>query len=99
MKQFYFLKMKFQASSHILWLYSLSGFVLDLFVNSEDRFSRDNAHLNVFAGYFRSSNSPGGSPLLRYIRSKDTKEQMIIVSLENQRTNGPVNAHLTFFQL
>ena len=30
---------------------------------------------------FRTRSSPGGSPLLRYVRSKDKKEQMIIVSI------------------
>ena len=40
-------------------------------------------NLGAFLVISRSSNSPGGSPLLRYVRSKDTKEQMIIVSQEN----------------
>ena len=42
----YFLNQKFQASSHLLWLYSLvCGHWSDLVRNPEDRFSCDMAHL------------------------------------------------------
>ena len=42
-QSFYFLNPKFQASSHLLRLYSL--FVSDLVGNPEDRFSDNEAHL------------------------------------------------------
>ena len=40
----YFLNPKFQASSHLLWLF-LAWFVLDLVGNPEDRLSHDTAQL------------------------------------------------------
>ena len=40
----YFLNSKFQASSHLLWLYSLV--CVDLVGNPEDRFFHNKAHLS-----------------------------------------------------
>ena len=42
----FFQNPKFQASSHLLWLYT-AWFVSDLVGNPEDRFSYDAAHLFV----------------------------------------------------
>ena len=44
-KSLYFLNTKFQASSHLLWLYS--RFVSDLVGNPEDLFSQNEAKLYV----------------------------------------------------
>ena len=44
----YFLSPKFQASSHLLWLYSLG--------NPEDRFSQKEAH--IYEGHPRSNANP-----------------------------------------
>ena len=43
----YFLNSKFQASSHLLWLYSLV--VSDLVGNPEDRFSQNEAHFKTMS--------------------------------------------------
>ena len=45
-----YLNTKFQASSHLLSLYSLIV-VWDLVGNTEDRFSRNEAHLSVMHEY------------------------------------------------
>ena len=41
----YFLNLKFQTSSHLLYL--TAGFVTDLVGNPEDRFSQDVAHMMI----------------------------------------------------
>ena len=41
----FFLNPKFQASSHLLWLYS--PIMSDLVENSEDRFSHNEAHIHT----------------------------------------------------
>ena len=43
----FYLNLKFQASSHLLWLYS--PFVSDLVGNPEDRFSHNEAHMDKTA--------------------------------------------------
>ena len=49
---FFFINLKYQASSHLLWLYS--PVCVDLVGNSKDRFSLDAAHIVVLQLFSRS---------------------------------------------
>ena len=48
------LNLKFQASSHLLWLYT-AWFVSDLFGNPKDRFSHDAAQIMCLCAFFNDT--------------------------------------------